>query len=88
VPAEPRGRRKTYQRHRYDQIQDPLPSFWAYPQGLYLEAEALERLGDRDEARRVLGKLLRLWRRADPDLPLLRRARNLEARLADAPGRK
>jgi tetratricopeptide (TPR) repeat protein len=52
-----------------------------YTRSLYLEAAALERLGEREEARRVLDCLLRLWERADPDLPLLAEARALRARL-------
>ena len=37
--------------------------------------------GDRDEARKVLARFLRLWDRADPELPLLARARALRKRL-------
>ena len=52
-----------------------------YPRSLHLEAVALERLGDRDGARKVLGRLLRLWERADSDQPLLAQARALVIRL-------
>ncbi len=45
-------------------------------------ALAHERTGDLARARERNQELLRLWRRADPDLPLLREARALEARLA------
>jgi tetratricopeptide (TPR) repeat protein len=54
---------------------------WNYPRSLYLEATALERLGEKDEARKVAGRLLHLWERADPDLPLLREAKALGKRL-------
>ncbi len=53
-----------------------------YPRSLYLEAAALERLGEREEARKVLGRLLHLWARADPDLPLLAQAKAMRERLA------
>ncbi len=76
---------RTYHRVRYDQVQE-LPYCWVYPQSLYLEAAALEKLGERDEARHVLGRLLRLWKKADPTLPLLQRAKKLEAKLAVADG--
>ncbi len=54
----------------------------AYPRSLYLEAVSLDRLGRRDEARAVMDRLLPLWARADPDLPYVREARELGARLA------
>ncbi len=54
----------------------------AYPRSLYFEAVSLERLGDRTAALHVVERLLRLWHRADPDLPYLREARALRARLA------
>jgi eukaryotic-like serine/threonine-protein kinase len=54
---------------------------WAYPRSLFLLARSLERLGRRDEARAELDRLLRLWAHADPDLPLLKEARALRARL-------
>ncbi len=59
---------------------------YAYPHTLYLEASSLERLGDVDGARRVVERLLRMWRRADPDLPLLHEAKALQRRLADRRG--
>jgi tetratricopeptide (TPR) repeat protein len=62
-----------------------LPFFaWAYPESMYLAAEALERTGDLPGARREVGRLLELWAGADGDLPLLSRARALDARLAAA----
>lgn len=62
----------------------PPRGFWrafAYPRSLFLAAQAHARLGDRDAARRELDEFLSLWRRADPDLSLLRQARGLRARL-------
>lgn len=56
-----------------------------YPRALLLEAVSLERLGRRDEALATVRRLLRLWRRADPELRTLREARALERRLT--PGR-
>ena len=50
---------------------------WAYPRSLYLLATARHRLGQDGKAREALERLLRLWSRADPDLPLLREARAL-----------
>lgn len=54
---------------------------WAYPRSLYLRALAHERLGDRKMARETVDHLLALWKRADPDLPLLSEARALRKRL-------
>ncbi len=59
---------------------------WNYPRSLYLEARSLARLGRADEARAVLRRFLRLWERADPDLPLLAEARALQAELARSGG--
>jgi tetratricopeptide (TPR) repeat protein len=56
-------------------------AFYAYPDALHREALLLERLGERDAARRVNDRLLRLWRTAEPDRALLQSARVLEARL-------
>jgi len=61
---------------------------WAYPQGLYLFARSLERLGRREEARAEVDRLQRLWARADPGLPLLKRMRALRARLDASAARK
>ena len=58
---------------------------WAWPRALLIKANALDRLGRRDEAARTVGELLGAWRRADPDLPLLADARALEVRLRAAP---
>jgi hypothetical protein len=59
-------------------------SLFAYPRSLYFEAELLERLGERDAALDVADRLMRLWRRADPDLPHLAEAKALQRRLAAA----
>jgi tetratricopeptide (TPR) repeat protein len=58
---------------------------WAYPRSLYLLAAACERLGRRDEARRAIDRLLRLWRQADEGIPLLDESRRLAARLDNGP---
>jgi tetratricopeptide (TPR) repeat protein len=58
-----------------------MAPFWAQPELLYLEAEALERLGRRAEARKVVGRLLGWWERADPDLLLLQEAQALGRRV-------
>jgi tetratricopeptide (TPR) repeat protein len=47
-----------------------------------LAAEELARLGRRDEARTRVAAFLEGWSGADPDLPLLARARGLEQRLS------
>jgi eukaryotic-like serine/threonine-protein kinase len=57
---------------------------WGYPQALYLAAVARERLGERAKARQMLDHLLDIWKRADPDLPLLAEARAMRKRLASA----
>jgi tetratricopeptide (TPR) repeat protein len=62
----------------------PPRGFWrafAYPRSLFLAAQAHARLGEHEEARREIDRLLTLWRHADPDLPLLRQARAMRARL-------
>jgi thioredoxin-like negative regulator of GroEL len=61
-----------------------LPSVEAalrLPRALLLLAEAYDRSGDRGRARERLDELLSLWRRADPDLPMLAEAKALDARL-------
>jgi tetratricopeptide (TPR) repeat protein len=58
------------------------PATWAYPRSLYLEALARERLGEKEEARRLLARLFHLWERADPGLPTFAEARALQAKLA------
>ena len=54
---------------------------WAIPRVHYLAALAHAELGEREHARAELGRLLALWHRADRELPLLRDARALGARL-------
>jgi eukaryotic-like serine/threonine-protein kinase len=62
-----------------------LPFFgWSYPRSLLLEAGARERMGQLEEARRLVDDLLVLWARADPDLPFLAEARSMRARLKAA----
>ena len=52
------------------------------PAGLFLLAQAYERTGDKARARDRVDELLRLWQRADADLPRLAEARALKKRLA------
>ncbi|MFO0582832.1 MAG: hypothetical protein U0229_11185 [Anaeromyxobacter sp.] len=52
-----------------------------FPRTLFLLARTYERLGERDRARERADQLLTLWARADADLPLLREAKALRARL-------
>jgi eukaryotic-like serine/threonine-protein kinase len=54
---------------------------WGYPKALYLLAHSQERLGKIADARRTVAELLRAWKDADPDLPLLAEARALDARI-------
>jgi eukaryotic-like serine/threonine-protein kinase len=54
---------------------------WAVSRSHYLAALAHAELGEVDAARAELDGLARLWTRPDPDLPLLRDARKLRARL-------
>jgi tetratricopeptide (TPR) repeat protein len=54
------------------------------PLVLHSLALCLEKMGDLEKARARNEEMLRLWERADPDLPLLAEARALKARLAAA----
>jgi tetratricopeptide (TPR) repeat protein len=54
---------------------------WAYPRSLYLRALAHERLGERAKARETIDHLLAIWKRADPDIPLLSEVKALRKRL-------
>jgi len=54
---------------------------WAYPRSLYLAAVAHAHLGEGDAARGLIDRLLALLARADPDVPLVKRARALRAEL-------
>jgi tetratricopeptide (TPR) repeat protein len=56
----------------------------AVPRGFYLRALAYEDLGQLERASRELDQLLHLWARADGDLPLLARAKELRSRLDKA----
>ncbi len=58
---------------------------WAYPRSLYLVALAHQRLGHERQAREAIDHLFAIWRRADPDLPLLAKARVLRAKLGAGP---
>jgi tetratricopeptide (TPR) repeat protein len=73
---------RQYRLHRGLQFYEGFYDWWNYPRSLYLEAVSLEALGERDEARRLLKRLLHLWERADPGYPLLAEARVMERRLA------
>ncbi len=59
----------------------PAAAAW-YPRALLIRGRALAVLGRRREALVEVDRLLALWRRADPDLPLLGQARALRRRLA------
>ena len=52
------------------------------PAGLFHLAQAYERTGDKVRARDRVDELLKLWHRADPDLPRLAEARAMKKRLA------
>ena len=54
--------------------------------GLYHLAVAYERTGDKVRARERVDELLRLWQRADPDLPRLAEAKAMKKRLAPKTG--
>jgi tetratricopeptide (TPR) repeat protein len=58
-----------------------------YPRTLLLLAQAYDRSGDRGRARERLDELLRLWRRADADLPMFAEAKALDARFRAGTGR-
>ncbi len=76
---------RVYRRRSGLNIWDDLYDLYNYPRSFYLEAAALERLGEKDEARKVAARLLHLWERADSDRPLLEEARALGKRLGVAP---
>ena len=56
--------------------------FWTYPLLLQIVSECHERNGDLARARERNDELLRTWKRADRDLPLLAEATALRERLA------
>jgi len=71
----------TADRARYRRLPLGMLQAWMLPRGLYLEALAHERLGERREARATVHRLLASWRDADPDQKLLAEARTLQGRL-------
>jgi len=54
---------------------------WTRPRALYYLALSQERLGRRDQARATLARLLTLWSKASPGMPLVSEARALGRRL-------
>jgi tetratricopeptide (TPR) repeat protein len=57
---------------------------WDLPEALHSLALCYEKLGDLPRARERNAEMLRLWAKADPDLPMLAEAKALQARLASA----
>ncbi len=57
---------------------------WKMPFLLHSLALCYEKLGDLPKARERNAEMLRLWAKADPDLPMLAEARALQARLVPA----
>jgi tetratricopeptide (TPR) repeat protein len=55
---------------------------WGWPHALLLAAKAYEHLGQPGKARAAVDEVLAMWKRADPDLPLLSEARAMRGRLA------
>jgi hypothetical protein len=55
---------------------------WGLADAQLVAARALERKGDRAGARARVDRVLAEWKHADPDLPMLAKARELRARLA------
>jgi eukaryotic-like serine/threonine-protein kinase len=55
---------------------------WGWPHALLLSAKAYEHLGQQGKARAALDEVLAMWKRADPDLPMLTEARAMRGRLA------
>jgi tetratricopeptide (TPR) repeat protein len=58
---------------------------WGAGEGSYIRAVALERLGRRAEALEVASEQLRVWERADPGIPSVRRMSELAGRLRAKP---
>jgi tetratricopeptide (TPR) repeat protein len=65
---------------RFQSMPLTYPS-WMYPRSLYYLARSLERMGDREGARESIKTLMRLWKNADPEQPLLAEARSLARRI-------
>jgi tetratricopeptide (TPR) repeat protein len=63
-----------------------LRNAWAAPRAMVLLARSQLRLGQADDARRALDRFLAQWASADPEHPLLREAREVEAKLLQLPG--
>ncbi|HET8538894.1 MAG TPA: protein kinase [Anaeromyxobacter sp.] len=59
---------------------------WGLADAQLLAARALERKGERAKARARVDQVLETWKHADPDLPMLARARELRSRLAARTG--
>jgi hypothetical protein len=68
-------------RTRYRRLPLGMSQAWMLPRGLYVEAQAHERLGERREALAVIDRLLSSWRDADPGQRLQADAQALRARL-------
>jgi eukaryotic-like serine/threonine-protein kinase len=68
---------------RFHAIYEPLTIWrsWAYPRSLVLLARCQHRLHHVAEARATLARFFRMWRRTDPDAPLLAEAKTLEGRM-------
>ncbi len=54
---------------------------WGLPDAQLHAAQALERKGERAKARARVDSVLATWKNADPDLPMLAKAKELRARL-------
>jgi tetratricopeptide (TPR) repeat protein len=70
--------------HSLRRLPGGMARSWMYPRSFYLEAVALDRLGQRARARESVDHLLDPLRSADPDLPLLQEAKALRRRLTAA----
>jgi tetratricopeptide (TPR) repeat protein len=62
---------------------DSLLQAWIDARARILLARALHRLGRDNQARETLDQQIRLWRDADPELPLFAEAKALRTRLSD-----
>jgi eukaryotic-like serine/threonine-protein kinase len=69
---------------RLRQLPGGMARSWMYPRSFFLEAAALDRLGQHARARESVNHLLDLLPRADPDLALIAEAKALRRRLAAA----
>ena len=64
---------------------DAYQAGWLLARARYLGARSLERLGRREEARKIVDLQLERYRGADPDLPLVGELRALRSKLAEPP---